>query len=197
MGPEEWNERYASVDRVWSTGPNLFVEDRLKDSKPGRGLDLAAGEGRNSIWLAGAGWAMTAVDFSGTAVERGREHGPDVEFIVGDVLEWEPSGFFDLVLIAYLHLVAEDFEKVVRRSLGWLDAGGEVFLVGHDVSNLEKGWGGPQYPEMLWDVDQIVGWLDGHRLVEASVVRRPVDSDDGQVFARDALIRARRAGSGV
>lgn len=191
MDAVEWDERYRSAERLWSATPNLFVADRLRTISPGRGLDLAAGEGRNALWLASLGWQMTAVDFSEVAVGRGSAHSDQVEFVVADILEWEPAETFDLVLVAYLHLVPSDFEKVIRRANGWLSPGGELFLIGHDVSNIGDGWGGPQYPEILWDVPDIVGWVDGMVVVESEVVRRPVETEDGRKYARDALIRAR------
>jgi SAM-dependent methyltransferase len=188
-----WDERYQGADHLWSEGPNLFVADRLGQASPGKGLDVAAGEGRNAIWLADQGWEMTAVDFSEVAVERGRHHAPDnVRFVVADILDWEPEQTFDLVLIAYLHLEEDSFHSVVKRANDWLEPYGELFMIGHDRSNLEHGHGGPQVPEILWDVPTIVGWLDGSRLVEAGVVRRPVETPEGVVFARDALIRVRR-----
>jgi SAM-dependent methyltransferase len=187
----EWDQRYRSADRLWSVTPNLFVADRLRSVAPGRGLDLAAGEGRNSVWLASLGWEMTAVDFSEVAVERGSAHSGNVDFVVADILEWEPADTFDLVLVAYLHLDHSDLEKVLLRAKEWLSPGGELFLIGHDVSNIALGWGGPQYPEVLWDVPGIVGWLEGMIIVESEVVRRPVETDDGPKYARDALIRAR------
>lgn len=190
MGPTDWNERYQSVDRVWSIGPNLYVEDRLRGNSPGRGVDLAAGEGRNSVWLAEQGWSMTAIDFSEVAVAKGIGQDSGIEFVVADVLDWEPTGEFDLVLIAYLQIRETEFEKVVRRSVEWLSPGGEIFLVGHHTSNIERGWGGPQFLEVLWDVERIVDWIDGLTVVEAGVVRRPVETDDGPRFARDALVRA-------
>ena len=190
MDARGWNQRYL-VDRLWSREPNLFVADRLWYLEPGRGLDVAAGEGRNAIWLVSRGWSMTAVDFSVEAVLRGRAEQSDVDFVVADVLEWEPDGVFDLVLIAYLQLASPELEKAVRRSREWLAPGGELFMIGHDVSNIEHGYGGPPHPEILWDVDEIVGWLDGLNLVEAQVVRRPVETDSGLEFARDVLVRAR------
>lgn len=191
MDAVEWDERYRSAERLWSATPNLFVADRLRTISPGRGLDLAAGEGRNALWLASLGWQMTAVDFSEVAVGRGSAHSDQVEFVVADVLEWEPAETFDLILVAYLHLVPSDFENVIRRANGWLSPGGELFLIGHDVSNIGDGWGGPQYPEILWDVPDIVGWVDGMVVVESEVVRRPVETEEGRKYARDALIRAR------
>jgi SAM-dependent methyltransferase len=134
---------------------------------------------------------MTAVDFSPVAVDRGSEQSAGVEFIVADVLEWEPGSDFDLILVAYLHLLPAELEEVLLRARGWLRPEGELFLIGHDISNIEDGWGGPQYPELLWDVPVMLEWLDGMKVIEAQVVRRPVDTDDGRRFARDALVRAR------
>ena len=192
MDAAAWDQRYLEKDRLWSEAPNLFVADRLSVAAPGVGLDLASGEGRNAIWLAGEGWKMTAVDFSEVAVERGRQASRDVEFVIADVLDWEPERSFDLVLIAYLHLEEEALRGTVGRAAGWLEPSGELFMIGHDRSNMELGHGGPQSPEILWDVPTIAGWLQDLRMVESVVVRRPVETEDGVVYARDALVRARR-----
>ena len=169
----------------------MYVADRLAHTEPGVGLDVASGEGRNAIWLAERGWKMTAVDFSEVAIERGRAASTDVDFVVADVLEWEPGERYDLALIAYLHLPEADMRRAMERVASWLKPGGELFLIGHDESNIEEGHGGPQVPEMLTRVEATVEWLEGLEIVEAQVVRRPVETDDGRVFARDALVRAR------
>jgi SAM-dependent methyltransferase len=177
----------------------MFVEDRLAERPPGVGLDLASGEGRNAIWLASLGWEMTAVDFSPVAVEKGRQLSDSVDFVVADVLSWEPkpnlstsgSRAFDLVLIAYLQLVSDRFESVVRRATGWLEPGGELFMIGHDVSNLDGGVGGPQSRELLWDLDLMLQWVSGLEVVEEAVVSRPVEVGGEVAYARDTLLRAR------
>jgi SAM-dependent methyltransferase len=191
MDSVEWDERYRAHDHLWSVTPNLFVADRLGGAQPGRGLDLACGEGRNAIWLTSLGWEMTAVDFSEVAINKGQAQSDAVDFVTADVRTWETEQNFDLVLIAYLHLVSGDYETIVRRASDWLAPAGELFLIGHDVSNLTEGWGGPQYPELLWDVSEVVGWLDGLVIVEAEVVNRPVDTEEGIKYARDTLVRAR------
>lgn len=192
MEASEWDERYRAADRLWSVEPNLFVADRLAHVAPGVGVDLAGGEGRNSVWLASLGWEMTVVDFSEAAIERGRTaHSEIVDFVVADVRYWEPSRPVDLVLIAYLHLAADQLASVIERGQQWLEPGGELFMIGHDRANLEDGHGGPQDPEILWDVDEIVGVVDGD-IVEAVMVRRPVETPDGTVFALDTLVRSRR-----
>lgn len=192
MDATDWDEKYRAADRLWSVEPNVFVADRLGSHRAGTGLDLASGEGRNAIWLAAQGWDMTAVDFSQTAVERGRQVSDEVEWVVADVRVWEPTEGerFDLIVVAYLHLPMVDLEAMTRRAVDWLASGGELFMVGHDRTNIEHGVGGPQYPEILWDVEEIVPWLDGLDILEAEVVERDVP---GGGVALDALIRARRA----
>lgn len=192
MDAEAWDERYRAADRLWSAKPNVFVANRLADVEPGVGLDLASGEGRNAVWLAERGWDMTAVDFSSVALDRGRALSDKVRFIEADVFSWEPEGSFDLVLIAYLQVEAEPLSDLVRRAREWLDPGGELFMVGHDISNLDEGVGGPQVPELLWDLDLILEWLGALRVIEGGIARRPVEVDGDVAYARDTLVRARR-----
>jgi SAM-dependent methyltransferase len=192
----DWDEKYRTADHLhWPAGPNLFVADRLASATPGRGLDLAAGEGRNAVWLAEQGWKMTAVDFSAVAIERGRARSDVVDFTLADVTTWEPDGTFDLVLMAYIHLEMPELADLVNRAKGWLEPGGELFMIGHDRSNPEHGHGGPDKPEILWDLGAVRLLLDGLNIVEAQVVRRPVTIDGGDdAIALDTLVRGRRPG---
>lgn len=172
--------------------PNLYVADRLAHHSPGSGVDVASGEGRNAVWLAERGWRMTGVDFSEVALERARSASEIVRWELADVRAWDPGETFDLVLVAYLQMVEDELREVVRRSVAWLEDDGEIFLIGHDRSNLDRGHGGPQTPEVLWEVDAIRSWLEDLMVVEAQVVRRPVETPEGVKLARDALVRARR-----
>lgn len=192
MDAEAWDERYRAADRLWSATPNMFVAERLTDVAPGVGLDLASGEGRNAIWLAERGWEMVAVDFSSVALERGRSLSDQVDFIEADVFSWEPDRPFDLILIAYLQVEAEPLAELVGRARGWLEPRGELFMVGHDISNLDEGVGGPQVPDLLWDLDLMLGWLGDLKTVEGGIVLRPVEVDGDIAHARDVLVRARR-----
>jgi SAM-dependent methyltransferase len=187
----DWDDRYRATDRLWSAEPNVFVADRLGSQRPGTGLDLASGEGRNAIWLAEQGWDMTAVDFSAAGIERGRAASDEVSWVVADIRTWEPDDVYHLVVIAYLQLSVEEFEPLIRRVVTWLTPGGELFMVGHDRSNIEHGVGGPQVPAVLWDVEEIVPWLNGLDILEAEIVERDVVGDDGPRVALDTLIRAR------
>ncbi|MEI2785642.1 MAG: methyltransferase domain-containing protein [Candidatus Nanopelagicales bacterium] len=73
MDAHAWDDRYAAEDRVWGGEPNRFVVQYLGDLPPGSAIDLGAGEGRNSVWLAQQGWDVTAVDFSATGLRKARQ----------------------------------------------------------------------------------------------------------------------------
>ncbi len=193
-----WDRRYADRELLWTAEPNRFVADATRDLTPGRALDLAAGEGRNAVWLAERGWQVTAVDFSTVGLAKARQlaarRGVTVAWVTADLVEWEPPrAAFDLVVIAYLHAGPRLLATVLERAVDALAPGGTLVVVGHDVDNLEHGHGGPPDPALLYTVDGLAGALSGLTIVRAEQVRRPVDLDDGtRVDALDALVVARR-----
>jgi len=157
MRATEWDRRYAEQQQ-WSSGPNALVAELLTGLPPGDAVDLAAGEGRHALWLAGLGWRVTAVDFSAVGLARGRaQPGADrVSWVTADVLAWDaPGRSLDLVLVAYLHLPATEVSGLLTRAVGWLRPGGRLLVLGHDVENIAAGVGGPQDPAILHSVDRL------------------------------------------
>ncbi|MFF8770511.1 class I SAM-dependent methyltransferase [Kitasatospora sp. NPDC015120] len=200
MDSRAWDDRYAASELVWGTEPNRWVVRELAGLAPGRALDLAAGEGRNSMWLAGLGWEVTGLDFSTIALGRAERLTAALPDAVADRLTWRhgdartfeaPPGGYDLVLVAYLQLPAEDRRAALRAAAGALAPGGTLLVVGHDSSNLTEGVGGPQDPSVLFTADDVLADLAGAglRTVRAERVRRPV----GDAEAIDALVRLERA----
>jgi len=196
----QWDERHAGAEFEWTARPNQFVAAELADLPPGRALDLAAGGGRNSVWLAERGWRVTAVDFSRVGLDKGRTlaaaRGVDearIEWIVADLCDYEPDrGAFDLVLIAYFQVGAELRAVVLARAAAALAPGGTLLVVGHDLTNLTEGVGGPQYPEVLYTPEAITAELNGLRVLAADRVHRLVERDGRSGTAIDTLVRAVR-----
>ena len=159
MDSSAWDARYAATDLVWSATPNAVVARETADLPPGRALDLAAGEGRNAIWLASRGWRVTAVDFSAVATRRIRELADDrlgpeadrVTAVTADLMAWTPDpASADLVVLAYLQLVAGERRPAHRAAAAALAPGGTLLLVAHHSDNLSYGVGGPQDPAVLF-----------------------------------------------
>ncbi len=194
---EAWNDRYRETELVWSAGPNQFVEAEVAALEPGRALDLAAGEGRNAIWLARRGWRVTAVDFSQAGLDKGRTLAGDVEvdWVCADATAWRGDGSFDLCVVAYLQLPADERRAAVRNGFASLRPGGVFLLVAHDTTNLTEGVGGPQHPDVLMTAEEVLGDLDGERFEvgRAERVSREVTQPDGSTrTAYDALVRLTR-----
>ncbi len=190
MRAADWDERYAG-ERQWSAEPNRLVAELLTGVPPGDAVDLAAGEGRHALWLAGLGWRVTAVDFSGAGLTRGRQQpgADEVSWVQADVLAWAaPPESLDLALVAYLHLPEDDTRALLERAVGWLRPGGRLLLLGHDVENIASGVGGPQEPSILYSVERlapVAGLLDVDRLEQV-----PRETPDGT--ALDTLLWGRR-----
>jgi SAM-dependent methyltransferase len=196
----DWNRRYEGTELVWTAQPNRFLAPEVVGLAPGRVLDLACGEGRHAIWLAEQGWRAHGVDFSDVAIDKAnrvaKARGVDAEFQVADLTEWDPAGEqWDLVLVFYLQLPAGERRVVLQTAAGAVAPGGTLLVVGHDSRNLEHGYGGPKYPEVLYTPGDVAADIEGSglELERAEPVERTVETPEGERVAIDALIRARRA----
>jgi SAM-dependent methyltransferase len=163
----------------------------LGDRPAGRALDLGAGEGRTTLWLAERGWTVTAVDFSDVAIDRGRQRAEAsgvagaVEWICADLVDFDPiGGPYDLVLLMFIHLPARRRRRLLRLAAATLAPGGMVLVVGYDTSHATKGEGGPRDPAVLFGPEDIAADLEGLRIERAE----RIEVGD----AIDAVVRAVR-----
>ena len=197
MNREHWDERYGTEELIWKAEPNRFLVEELDALPPGRALDLACGEGRNAVWLASKGWRVTGADFSRAGLAKAQrlatDRGVEVTWVEADVVEWRPpTASFDLVVVMYLHLLAEQRRQALAHAAAALAPGGVLLVVGHDTANLLEGTGGPQDPAVLFGPEEIVEDLSGLQIERAEQVKRTVVTDAGEATAIDALVRAVR-----
>lgn len=211
MDKGDWNKRYAESEFVWTVDPNQFVVAETSGLRPGRALDLAAGEGRNAVWLAERGWRVTAVDFSEVAIEKGRRlagrRGVQVDWLTADLTAAYEPGFtgYELVLVSYLQLPTAERRLVISRARRAVAPGGTFLWIAHDLSNLQHGAGGPKSPLVLCAPQDVVADLTDFEVQKAEVVqRRVVNRQDGPdqaqdgpevAIALDTLVRAVRPGA--
>jgi len=180
----KWNQRYSAREPIWSRGPNLNLVAEIEDLRPGRVLDLGTGEGRHAIWLASKNWQVTAVDFAERGLARGREAAAaldlDIDWICADVNRFKiPADAYDLVIILYLHIPAPELSALIHRAVASLSLNGHFLYIGHDLSNIEKGQGGPQDPAVLCHPEDIVTELPGFNILTAQVRQREIEDEPG------------------
>lgn len=102
----KWNTRFESQDSYLGDRPSPFLAqeiNRIMALVPGfNALDIACGEGRNSIFLAQHGFRVVGLDISDVGLAKGqhRAHtsGVTVDFQRVDLDEYVIDGSFDLIL---------------------------------------------------------------------------------------------------
>lgn len=199
MDSAGWDDRYGGSELVWTAEPNRFLVSETQKLTPGRALDLACGEGRNSVWLAERGWRVVGVDFSEVGLQKARALAAarevEAEWVRADLTEYRPDArTFDLVMLFYLQVPAAERKVVLAAAAEAVAPRGTLLLVAHDSTNLEHGYGGPQAPAVLYTAHDVAADLGGTGLVieRAECVERPVQTPDGERVALDALLRASR-----
>jgi len=117
----KWNQRFGSEDTYLGERPSPFLTqeiERLRRLAPGkRALDIACGEGRNSVFLAQQGFLVTGLDISdvglGKAARRAAEAGVAVDFRQVDLDGYRFTEQFDLI-INFNFLLRELIPELVR-----------------------------------------------------------------------------------
>jgi tellurite methyltransferase len=140
MDLARWDEKYRSGERGAEDSPTILLVEVAEKLAPGTAIDLACGTGRNALYLAERGWAVTAVDGSEKAIEvvqmRSAVGGLNVHTKVADLTAPSftmPPEAFDLILIAY-YLQRDLFAKVKAA----VRPGGVVVAIAHTPEPDEK-----------------------------------------------------------
>ncbi len=95
---------YTGEPKLFAAKPNAFLARIAGGRKPGAALDVAMGEGRNSIYLAQHGWKVTGFDLSeqGLAVARqhARQAGVEIETVLTGNFDYGKERW-DLIVLCY------------------------------------------------------------------------------------------------
>jgi tellurite methyltransferase len=196
----KWDERYRAGSYAARKYPTPLLADWEPQLPQGRALDVACGAGRNSIFLAGTGRQVDAVDISPIGLEHARQsaalRGVDVRWIEAD-LEAQPAmalprGPYDLiVLVRYVN------RELMPHLLERLGRGG-VLLCEQHVDSTEDVTG-PKSPafrlrhnELLRDLMSVA--TSDYRVLypREGLVRDP----DGRCAALSQLVVCRQRGAG-
>ncbi len=93
---ERWDARYEADPGAGT--PSRLIRDHFSLAATGRALDLACGNGRNSLFLAEQGFEVDAVDISSVAVKRLAGRHSAVHALRVDLDTWDiPEAAYDLI----------------------------------------------------------------------------------------------------
>ncbi len=168
---EFWNVRYAQEDYLYGTRPNAFlVEQSDRLGAAARVLVIGDGEGRNGVWLAEQGHAVTTLDYAQAAVDKAArlaaQRGVEMRAIHADFLQWDwPEGEFDAAVAIFVHLQASERRRIHAALLAALRPGGMLILEAFTPEQLRYASGGPRDAALLYTAAQLRGDLAGAELL--------------------------------
>ena len=173
-----WDERYAEDGFAYGLEPNAFLAAHA-DALRGPVVCLAAGEGRNAVWLAQQGLEVHAVDLSPVGVAKTRalaaERGVTVEAQVADLAT------FDLGEARWGGIVAifaHPPEPIRRRVHGAIPValrpGGTLLMEMYTPRQLQHRTGGPPVLPMLYEPADIRSQLEGLSFERFEEIERDV-----------------------
>lgn len=195
MDSKYWDEKYLATDElIYTDVVNRFVKELAEpiiaaSKRPGKVIDLAGGEGRNSVWFAEQGWKAELIDFSRAALTKALKFAESrnvKDLIFAHVAD--ATGFesvltpVDLGVVAYLQVPNDDLFDALDCLIENVKKGGHIIGVWHARENLQGGFGGPQDPKVLPTAEEIRDFL-ANQPVEIEVL----ENRDGQVQTRDGL----------
>lgn len=189
-----WDERFAGEDFLFGTEPAEFVRRQAHLIAAGASvLSVADGEGRNSVFLAGQGAAVTAMDASSVALEKARGlaalKGVAVDFRQADIVGWPwDEAAFDGVLAVFIQFAPPPLrEQIFAGMARTLKPGGLLLLHGYAPRQVGYGTGGPGQEENLYTLPLLREAFAGFEVLNAADYDAEISEGRGH-SGRSALI---------
>ncbi len=182
-----WNDRYAQPGYLFGTEPAKFLLDNAAFLPPAgaRTLAVADGEGRNSVWLAGCGMDVVAMEAAPNALAKARalarERGVDVDFRQALIEDWDwAPDVYDLVVAVCIQFMGPQLRNEVFAGMKrTLRPGGTLMLHGYTVEQLGRGTGGPPVLENLYTRPMLKQAFDDMEVLRLEAYERDVDEGRG------------------
>jgi hypothetical protein len=170
---QTWDARFDRDEYIFGTAPNAFLAAQRDRLAPGqRALAVADGEGRNGVWLAQQGLAVTAFDIAPRGVDKARalaaRAGVAVQFSVAAVEQWAwTPETYDVVAAIFVQFAAPAVrERMFAGMLQTLKPGDWLLLQGYTPRQLEYRTGGPPNADHLYTPQLLRAAFAAHEIVE-------------------------------
>jgi tellurite methyltransferase len=162
---KRWDERFRGEAFAFGKGATPFLKRHIHLFPKGKALDIAAGEGRNAVFLAQHGFDIDAVDISKTGLKKARkwakERGVKIHTILTDLNAYQiEEERYDLIANFYFlnrHLIPK-MKKGLKN-------GGRIIFETYILEQRELGTGGPKHPRYFLKHNELLKLFHGFRVL--------------------------------
>lgn len=190
-----WDQRYgrAGDGYVYGTFPNEFLAAVAGRIPAGPVLCLAEGEGRNAVFLAQHGHAVTAVDHSAVGLAKARalaaRSAVPLTTVVADLAAYAipPAAWTGIVAI-FMHLPPDLRARVLAQAAAGLRPGGVFILECYTPAQLAFNTGGPREVALLPTLAGLRTELPGLEFLHGEELERDIREGDGHT-GRGAVVQ--------
>lgn len=182
---KRWDERYGKKGFALGKEPNPFLKKHISQLPGEKALDLAAGEGRNAIFLAQHGFAVDAVDLSRVGLEKTRKlagrTGVRIRTHLADLRTYSiKPGSYDLICDFYFLQ-----RRLIPKIKKGLKKGGRVVFETYLIDHRAFGTTGPKDPKYFLGHNELLERFSDFRIL---FYREGVFREGGRTKAIASLI---------
>ncbi|MBX3737463.1 MAG: class I SAM-dependent methyltransferase [Candidatus Didemnitutus sp.] len=192
-GAEFWDNRYSTSGFVFGTEPNDFLRSVADRIPAGPVLCLAEGEGRNAVFLATRGHAVTATDLSSAGLAKAQtlaaQRGVALTTQVADLAAYAIApGAWSGIVATFMHLPPELRRAVLVRAAAGLRPGGVFVMEAYTPAQIPNNTGGPKDPALLPTLELLRAELPGLEFEIGRELERDVHEGGGHT-GRSAVVQ--------
>jgi len=162
---KRWDKRFRKKEFALGKEPNPFLKKHIHLLPKGKILDMAAGEGRNAVFLAQKGFEVDAVDISEKGLKKARklarEKGVKINTFLVD-LDQHPIGKERYDLIVNFYFLRR---RLIPRIKKGLKKGGKVIFETYLLEHRKLGTGGPKQAKYFLKPNELLGLFKDFRIL--------------------------------
>jgi tellurite methyltransferase len=195
-----YNGTYSEIKDVFGgEEPEAIVKNILEYKTKGSVLEIGAGQGRNSLFLAGEGFDVTAQDLSQVGIDqiakKAADEGFKIKTAVGDIRDFHPTQNFDVVVSTYMlqHFSREEIFNILKNIQEHTNINGlhaiTVFTQNGDLANKHNNQFYPEenelkklYIDANWEILEYK--ISGTPTLDKKSDGKPMQNTTAELLAR-------------
>ena len=182
---KRWDERFGRKEFALGKEPNSFLKKHIHLLPKGKALDIAAGEGRNAVFLAQHGFEVDAVDISEKGLKKAQKlakgKGVKINTFLIDLDQYPiEKERYDLIINLYFLK-----RRLIPRMKKGLKKGGKVIFETYILEQRELGTEGPKQANFFLKPNELLRLFKDFRIL---FYREGIFKEDGKKKAVASMI---------